>query len=437
MTVSKQVVGFLSGSKIRSLLQSKFLRDGATLASACVFVQALSLVTSPIMARLYGPEAYGLLGLYVSITGITGVAAHLQYHCAMVLPKDDIDALALMKGGLGLSIATCLLLSLYILLPIQSWLSGSQYESILPWIPLIISMTIPGTLITFAGIWLTRKQRFSLLSVMRIVTNVSSMVIAIGFGFWFKDPSGLIWANVFGMLIGGFVLGYGMHQTNALGFFRADTVRALNLLREYKDFPLYTVPTQFLMQLSRQSPVLLLTGFAGASAVGFFNMSNRLLGLPNVLFAESIGTVFTQRAAKLYAEQGECKELYRKMFWGLLLTTTPCVMVLSFIAPALFAYVLGERWRVAGEYSQILCWLFAVQIVCTPLSAMMMISRRQREDMLLQIVSCMVTVGLMYAGYHFYGTAKAMLAGFTIAATCTQLYYGVRGFWLSAPIRGA
>ena len=417
---------------VQQFRNGRFIRDGAKLASASVLLQAISIFTAPIMARLYGPEAYGLLGLYIAATGISGVPSHFQYHGAVGLPKDDRDALALLKVGLVLSIAMTVIMGLALFLPLEKWMLGTEYSHLLPWVPLLIAMVIPGSLVTFAGAWLARKQEFGTLSAMRVVANLSSTGIGLAWGFWIGTASGLIWGNIAGLLLGGIVLACGMRKTNALSFAVVEKRRVWDMLVRYRDFPLFATPTQLLMQFSRQAPVLLLTGFAGASTVGYFNMSNRLLGLPNVLFAESLSTVFSQRAAKRYAETGECRELYRKMFWGLLLTTTPVVIVLAIIAPSLFAWLLGERWRVAGEYSRILCWLFAVQLVCTPLSSMMIIARRQAENMWLQIVSCLATVGLMYGAYVSFGTATAVLIGFTVAATVTQLYYGIRGFWLSA-----
>ncbi len=185
------------------LFANRFLRDGATLASASLFLQGLSLLTAPIMARLYGPDAYGLLGLFISTTGLAGVPAHWQYHCAVMLPKQDQDALAIIKAGIILSLLTTLALSTYFFLPIKSWLSGTEYAAILPWIPLIICMTIPGTFITFAGTWLARKEMFTLLSLMRIVTNLAGISIAIGLGVFVGEPSGLIWATFWACCLAG------------------------------------------------------------------------------------------------------------------------------------------------------------------------------------------------------------------------------------------
>jgi O-antigen/teichoic acid export membrane protein len=392
------------------------------------------MLTAPLMARLYSPEEYGLLGLFIAFTGILQVVATMQYPSAILLPKHDADALALIKGALLLCTSIAIILAGLFMCFGKHLLSGSAYQPVLPWIPLVLFMLVPGVVITSSEAWLFRRGHFLLLSIQGIVTNLGSTAVALALGLGLKLQGGLIIGTVAGAVMGGGVLAVGLARTGAWSFWVVDFSRVRRVLFEYRELPLFAAPTQFLATFVRQLPVLILTALTGAATVGAFNIANRLLGLPSTLFSQSIGTIFTQRAARQFAETGECRELYRKMFWGLLLTTTPVVIVLAIIAPSLFAWLLGERWRVAGEYSRILCWLFAVQLVCTPLSSMMTIARRQAENMWLQIVSCITTVGLMYAAYTVFGTATAVLIGFTIAATATQLYYGIRGFWLSNPV---
>jgi O-antigen/teichoic acid export membrane protein len=396
--------------------------------------QLISLLTAPIMARLYSPEDYGLLGLFIAFTGLVQVPSTMLYPSAIVLPKRDEDSLALIKGTLLLCFAFVATIGCVLCFCGSHVLLGSKYESIMPWVPVIIVMLLPGALVTAGEGWLFRRGFFFLLSVQGVASNLSSTAVALllGGGVGATIGGGLIFGSLFGSGVGILVVGLGLRGSGGWAFLRADIRDVRKVLFEYKEFPLFAMPTQFIATFARQLPTLMLAAFAGTATIGYYNIANRLLGLPNTLFAQSIGSVFLQRAAKQYAETGECRTLYRKMFWGLLLTTTPVVLILAFVAPSLFAWLLGERWRVAGEYSQILCWLFAVQLVCMPLSSMMTIARRQAENLWLQIGSGFATVGMMYGAYAMFGTVKAMLVGFTIAATATQLYYGIRGFWLSA-----
>jgi len=414
-----------------SAYRSRFLRDGAMLATGSLISQALAILTAPIMARLYDPEAYGLLGLFIAVYGILTVPAIMQYNQAVILPKDDGDSLAIMKGGLLLGLITTAIVFAICILPTEEIFAGTKYAPLIPWMPLMFAMVLPGCLTTFAMSWLARKQQFRALSVIRIVINITSTSVGMGIGLWQRNIWGLLIGNAAGSWVGTALLLYAMKKSSGLEFINAEWKLVKSQMFLHRDFALFATPTQLILQFTRQAPVLLLTGFVGQSAVGFFNMSNRLLGLPNTLFAESLSGVFHQRVSKEYAETGQCYQLYKKMTLGMLAVVIPFLTIVAVIAPDLFAVLLGERWRVAGDYSRILCWLFAFQLVCTPLYSMMIIAKRQREDLCVQIISAICLLASMWLAYQVFGTTTAVLVGYVIGSSAMYLYYGIRGLRLA------
>ena len=74
------------------MTESRFSRDVLTLVTGTTVSLIITLLASPIITRLYGPAAFGLLALFTSITGILGVIVCLRYELAIVLPKTDEEA---------------------------------------------------------------------------------------------------------------------------------------------------------------------------------------------------------------------------------------------------------------------------------------------------------------------------------------------------------
>ncbi|WP_291346906.1 NAD-dependent epimerase/dehydratase family protein [Desulfobacula sp.] len=70
------------------------------MAGGTAGAQAIAMVFSPVVTRLYGPEIYGLLGTFLAITSMISPVVALSYPIAIVLPKEDSDA----KGIVRLSI---------------------------------------------------------------------------------------------------------------------------------------------------------------------------------------------------------------------------------------------------------------------------------------------------------------------------------------------
>jgi O-antigen/teichoic acid export membrane protein len=54
---------------------TSFATDVLKLASGTTLTQIIVVLASPLLTRLYGPEAFGFLALFTSITSIIGVIA--------------------------------------------------------------------------------------------------------------------------------------------------------------------------------------------------------------------------------------------------------------------------------------------------------------------------------------------------------------------------
>ena len=71
---------------------SSFTTDVLKLVTGTTFAQVITILASPLLTRLYGPEAFGFLALFTSITSIIGVIACMRYEMAIMLPKTDEEA---------------------------------------------------------------------------------------------------------------------------------------------------------------------------------------------------------------------------------------------------------------------------------------------------------------------------------------------------------
>jgi len=60
---------------LESTRSSSFAADVLKLVTGTTVAQVIAALASPLLTRLYGPEAFGLLALFTSITSIIGVVA--------------------------------------------------------------------------------------------------------------------------------------------------------------------------------------------------------------------------------------------------------------------------------------------------------------------------------------------------------------------------
>ncbi|ENM3968826.1 oligosaccharide flippase family protein, partial [Vibrio cholerae] len=92
---------------IKNLMpKSKYARNILTLITGTTIAQAIPILIAPILTRIYTPEDFGVLALFVAITSIFGAISNGRYELAIMLPIEDDDAINV--SAIGLLIATAL-----------------------------------------------------------------------------------------------------------------------------------------------------------------------------------------------------------------------------------------------------------------------------------------------------------------------------------------
>ena len=97
-------------------------------------------------------------------------------------------------------------------------------------------------------------------------------------------------------------------------------------------------------------------------------------------------------------------------------------MILAIAAPPLFALVFGEKWRVSGEYAQLLAPMFFFRFVASPLSYVLFIAEKQQLDLALQVV-LLISSGVSLSVGLAFGSIKIALAAFSIAYSVLYIAY--------------
>jgi len=72
--------------------KSKFSKDVAVLASSSFVAQGINFVFSIFLTRLYLPEYFGTLSVFLIIVGFIGIVSSGKFDVALVAAKDNKDA---------------------------------------------------------------------------------------------------------------------------------------------------------------------------------------------------------------------------------------------------------------------------------------------------------------------------------------------------------
>ena len=81
----------------QALMQSRFLQQVFALGSGTAISQAIALGLLPVLTRLYSPEDFGILTLYISVASLLYIFGSMRYEAMVMLPHSNRAAAQLVQ----------------------------------------------------------------------------------------------------------------------------------------------------------------------------------------------------------------------------------------------------------------------------------------------------------------------------------------------------
>jgi len=410
---------------------SDYLKNILTLLSGSFIIQFLPLLFSPITSRIYQPADYGIFGIYMSIVGFISVFVTSHYSHAIMLQNRLKNTINLMLLAETITVIVSFsVLSLLFFLPdaLFTKLEIGNLSFIWWFIPL--SIFLNGTFSVLA-IWTNKNKKYKRLTYCRITHSVFFIIITLTVGLAIPGPLGLFIGSIGGTIISLIILLFNTLKEDSKYMKLFSFSQVKKLIKREKKFLLYTFPSDFIYTLCNQIPILVLTKFSTPQMVGFYGMSERVIGLPLTLIGSSVSEVFRQKSAQDYLQTGNCRSVVRDTFKTLFVIGLLPTIIILLKGPDLFAFVFGSEWAIAGTYAQILSIMYLLKLAINPISYVYFIAQRQKEDLLIHIYMLGSAFFSLYLGYYFYQSAFAMISFFAINYIIIYLFYLVRSYQLS------
>jgi len=357
--------------------KSKFTRNVLTLMTGTTIAQAIPIAISPILTRIYSPEDFGILALYIAIVGFVSIIVTARYEMAIVLPKSDEEAINIVALSLVIMLSIVIVLFMIIILFKEDLLSILNAKSIGNFLYLIPFSVLAAGLNQIFNYWSNRKQYFKNISSSQISQSITIGASQPLLGY-FHIFGGLIIGNLTGRIIGAFILIDKFVKNDKVYIQDIKREVILEQMKKYKDFPLVNSLHAFGDILKSSGSVMLISSFFGASVLGFYALSLRVLQVPVGIVGSALGQVLYQKFTIMYNNGEDLHHYVKKIVLFLFAISLVVFSFLYFIAPDLFAFVFGEKWRVAGEYSQILIPYLFMNFLISPISQLPIILDKQK-----------------------------------------------------------
>jgi len=196
-------------------------------------------------------------------------------------------------------------------------------------------------------------------------------------------------------LIGGSIMGHliatgrlAWQIKNDEGTFIKNSIRRSNFFRvfkRYKNFPLFDSWSALFNTASTMLPALLLGFFFKPDIVGFYALGYLILSAPISVVGGAIAQVYFPLANEA-KRKNQLDQFTLKIFEQLLAMGLVPIILLTIVAPDLFALIFGARWYAAGEYVRLLSvWILFV-FISSPLSSLYLIIEKQKKGLIVNLV---------------------------------------------------
>ncbi|WP_438013047.1 lipopolysaccharide biosynthesis protein [Psychrobacter raelei] len=412
-------------NKAALLTKNKFIRSVFIVASGTAGAQAIAMALTPFITRIYGPEAFGLLGSFMAVVSILTPMAALTYPIAIVLPKQDKEAAKIIKLSLIISISTSSLVMIIIALwgkPLSSYFNADQFAKYLWFIP--ITMLFSACYDSLSQ-WLIRKELFNITAKVTILQSIINNLTKIGAGLAYPFGGTLILIQTTAQAVSSsllFIAAKSTFPVNKKSKGNNENKSLRHLAYQYRDFAVFRAPEVTIDAAAQSLPVLMLASFFGPASAGFYTLARSIMGVPSSLIGSSIGNVLYPRLSETANNRKPIYPLIKKA--TLLIASIGVLPFLSvvFFGPWLFSFIFGDEWVSAGIYARWLAiWLF-FSFANIPSVKAIPIINAQGFQLIFTSFTIVLRLAAIALAYIIYKTEESAIIAFSLVGVLANLF---------------
>jgi O-antigen/teichoic acid export membrane protein len=379
----------------RFLPRTSFERGVGVLAGGTAVAQVIGVIVLPAITRLYTPEDFSVLAVFISILGFVAGVACLRLDIAIPVPEHDDDAANL----LGMAILSCTIIAF--LAAAAVWCCSDYFASfagqpglgLMPFLwmlPLGIFLSGLSSAIQF---WATRRRWFNSIASSRIIQTIGSTGVQLLFGL-------LSILGPFGLLLGVLI-------TNGLGSigicklaWREDKklllgIKFVDMRRQihvHNRFIKYSIFEAIANNGAIQIPIMIIAIVGIGPEAGYMLLAMRMLTIPTSLIGGAVSQVYLSQAPEEHRD-GKIGSFTLKTIEGLMRVGLGPLLFVGIVSPVAFPLIFGSEWKRAGEMVAWMTPLSILAFISSPVSMALHITNNHHTALNLQIFGFIIRVG--------------------------------------------
>lgn len=367
------------------------LRSNLTrLAFGSIVAQAIVAVSTPVLTRLFAPEAFGVAALVTAAYGFLIPFMTLKYDQVVVMPKAQKRAMSI--GAMVMIIATANsaivgagVLAYFLIFPEQRQLS---------WLLLPVALWL-GSAYTLMQQWSSRVSNYTHYARGQVIGAVVNVSICVGAALiFFAEPVFIVLGFTAGM---GVSLGYTVWGFKGWPFvvsqFRLRAV--VRQIKFYREFPALVLPTALSAVVGANAVPLVLASRYSLGEVGLFAVTNRVLLIPSAIVGGALAEAIRSEFAARHRAGRPVKPVFRKTLTAIIVVAGGLFGGIYVVAPDALSLLLGLDYAASGTMAQALILAAFAQFIGVPFVYVLAILGQPAMGLVGQVVVSLLPVGAL------------------------------------------
>jgi len=316
--------------------------------------QSIFVWFSIYLARLLGPEAYGLVGMITVLSGFAGIFVDFGFATSVVYYQVKSEKQLSSVFWFNLMMGIVIYIIFFIAAPYISYF----YKE-----PQLINLTrviclgiIVSAMSSLQGALLSKEINFK----KKVIIQWFSTIISYSIGFYLAFRGFGVWSIVYMSLANNLVNTIVLWITSP---WKPSFIFSFSDLKPLVKYSTHVGANSIFTYLTRNLDNFIIAKFVGGKALGLYSNAYRLMMLPVVNIAGIFSNVLFSGFSKLGNDKPKMAAIYLKTISLISFITFPLMVGIFSVAEDLILVIYGEEWRGAIPLIKILSLLGAAQSI--------------------------------------------------------------------------
>lgn len=393
--------------RLDAIILSTWLRNFGVLVGGNGLALGIGFLGSMVTARLYSPADFGSVAVLTSVISWIGYVAAMRLDTAVLAEKSEDEVTNTVYAAM---VATVISTAVMSIMMTAFWVPFCKYINaiyLVPYYWVVIICVFLSTVASTLRYWTTKRGLFVLQTKTLLSSAIASPATSVTLGVFHVGVVGLIMGMIFGSIAGTTKLIRSFIRTDTVGY---STQGVVNSFARNRALMVYGIPQAILNGVFVFGNPIWISSLFGQAFTGQYSLASRVILVPIGLLTGAISQLLMNEFSSALENNRKMLPVWMNNLIRLAYVALLPLCIIAFTAQLWLPFVFGRTWRQAAYITQLLAPMYAISLLVSPLHTVLIIIRRQRTMLCLDILRVgVISVWYWYSRYSHISSGYSMV----------------------------